>query len=833
MNEQMNYGRILRNALLLTGLGTAILVACAFWKPEAPATAAPSNAATLAPAPTDRIELAEPNAGLEGPLHVCDACEIKSIQAAIEAALPGTVIQVAGDIYPERLVVTKSLALEGGWNAEFSHRDVVLFRTVIDGQGLGTVVSISTTSPITVDGFQITGGGAQRGGGLWIAGAQALVRNNLISGNQALDGISEGWGGGVYAVGNNTVLLLDANMIVSNTARLGGGVLIDGVAWLTMTNNIVVNNAAAQGGGIYALPPGSAHVVNNTFVQNTPSAVVAKGGALVVANSIFVSHGVAISATMMGSTLLPTHNLFHANGQNYAGALTTWIPTNDVVADPLLVSDYHLAFLSPAIDRGVAWAAPSHDVDGQPRPIGLADIGADEAGMALRIPHALGHFTPPRTCPYGVGIWPPSEVPVQIGRGQELGICWTRVNVEWDRIEPIQTTPRTYDWEATDGRLLSVWKTGINPIALVGANPSWAALYPGGPVTDTQDILEFLTVAAERYDGDGFMDAPGSPVIQVWELYNEPDNHSLTYAEKRGWAYWGGRGVEYAQFLSLARGALRSANPNALVAFGGLAHETVYVTPGGEEAFDLEFPADVFGYIRDHPGDYFDLFNFHFFRVFANVYSDWGPDIMGKTEYFRELMDQHEVSWPIIVTEAGYWSSSVYPNPWIGSHEEQARYAVQLYSRGAAADLRLTMWLLLFDLPVHEAERGLYDLNGEPKPAYNAYKTMIKSLGNLRFERTLSPEELGTSSAEGYAFVSMNGSRRIYVVWTTGSQTASTLRVAAPSVTVSDKVSDQLPMVPTIPYFTPYPVADGDDGAQDGYTEVGFGSSPIYVEVNP
>ncbi|MFL7809437.1 MAG: choice-of-anchor Q domain-containing protein [Anaerolineae bacterium] len=41
--------------------------------------------------------------------------------------------------------------------------------------------------------------------------------------------------------------------------------------------------------------------------------------------------------------------------------------------------DLHLRALSPAIDRATALDAPPEDMDGQPRPQGLAyDIGADE-----------------------------------------------------------------------------------------------------------------------------------------------------------------------------------------------------------------------------------------------------------------------------------------------------------------------------------------------------------------------------------------------------------------------------------------------------------------------
>ena len=47
-------------------------------------------------------------------------------------------------------------------------------------------------------------------------------------------------------------------------------------------------------------------------------------------------------------------------------------------------------------------------------------------------------------------------------------------------------------------------------------NPSWAAALPGGPVTATQALVDFVTRMAARYDCDGIEDAPGSPCGHYW-----------------------------------------------------------------------------------------------------------------------------------------------------------------------------------------------------------------------------------------------------------------------------------------------------------------------------
>ena len=53
-------------------------------------------------------------------------------------------------------------------------------------------------------------------------------------------------------------------------------------------------------------------------------------------------------------------------------------------------------------------------------------------------------------------------------------------------------------------------------------NPAWAATSPSGPVDKAplSELAEYLAAAVERYDGDGFQDAPGAPEVHYFELYN-------------------------------------------------------------------------------------------------------------------------------------------------------------------------------------------------------------------------------------------------------------------------------------------------------------------------
>ena len=116
----------------------------------------------------------------------------------------------------------------------------------------------------------------------------------------------------------------------------------------------------------------------------------------------------------------------------------------------------------------------------------------------------------------------------------DAGARWIRVPLSWASIEPANTTPASYDWSSLDLSVTNATDRGIELILTIAGQPSWAAAYAMGPVTDIADLIEFVGALVERYDGDGVDDAPGSPRVRYFELYNEPDNTDLGLAMHGG-----------------------------------------------------------------------------------------------------------------------------------------------------------------------------------------------------------------------------------------------------------------------------------------------------------
>jgi len=213
-----------------------------------------------------------------------------SVQRAIAAAGDGDTVRVPTGHYTETLAITKTITLQGGWNARCTTRTTAdPAATVIDGGGSGPVISITQGAP-TIDGLMVTGGRAPKGAGIFVQDASASISNTIVSSNVATTTVDE-WtrgagvyvddsvitmvhsaivlnvgeaysgsislGGGLYVRSQSQVVIIDTK-ILSNTGAYkaslrGGGAFIEGEAVVAFEgpDNLIANNVASYGGGIY------------------------------------------------------------------------------------------------------------------------------------------------------------------------------------------------------------------------------------------------------------------------------------------------------------------------------------------------------------------------------------------------------------------------------------------------------------------------------------------------------------------------------------------------------------------------------------------------------
>lgn len=384
----------------------------------------------------------------------------------------------------------------------------------------------------------------------------------------------------------------------------------------------------------------------------------------------------------------------------------------------------------------------------------------EAVGSPVFVPSIFYNYDRDYTNPFGVIQYNGVTNQQGLGHMRAAGSRWATNILYWRFIEPqapISGT-HTYDWSTFDGAAQNAQAAGVQLFVLFSANPDWAAQYPGGPVTNTVHLTDFVTAVAERYDGDGLDDAPGHPVVTHWSFYGEPDNKVPWRSTGQGKGIWGEFPSDYADMLALVAPAMRSANPNSKIYVGGIAYDwfTDDPNPG---PFVRNFLAGVLQRLNtEHggPAQVLDGVAFHYYPIRLQ---EW-PTLRHKALEVRGILDANGASTvPLVLPEMGYPSG---PAP-LYSETTQAQHLVQMYVQGLSMGIQHLSWYTVFD--VGDETMGLFnngDLN-QPRPAYYAYATMTAQLTSYHYVQAL-----GVPGVEGYVFRAPNGTSKT-VLWASGA----------------------------------------------------------------
>lgn len=246
----------------------------------------------------------------------------ESIQAAIDAAAAGDVVRLAAGSWVEDIDFRgKAITVAGGGPS-----------TVLHGTGSGPVVTFASGEGAAsiLDSLTVTGGTAERGGGVYVAGASpTLVRNRILR---------------------------------NRAARQGSGVYL-GSSRATLQNNLIADNATTS------LLTGDAHGVeiqggaplleNNTIVDGDSNGVILRAGAAAVLRGNVLAYNGSQTAgeargrgicDFSGGAAVIQHNLFSSNRR---GAILT-------------TSGVNYARITVA-ERRIAEPRLAHNADGSPR----------------------------------------------------------------------------------------------------------------------------------------------------------------------------------------------------------------------------------------------------------------------------------------------------------------------------------------------------------------------------------------------------------------------------------------------------------------------------------
>lgn len=353
--------------------------------------------------------------------------------------------------------------------------------------------------------------------------------------------------------------------------------------------------------------------------------------------------------------------------------------------------------------RFVAWLAPLLVAAASPSPL------TAQSGSVSPPPEAVSAGT----LGIAIGIdalrWQePADLEAAFLDVRRLGAGWLRTDLNWSLVQP--TGPEAFDWRGMDRIVELARRNNLRLLPVVGSVPEWARApgEPGIAPFDVDAFAAFLEEAARRY-------APQD--IRTWEIWNEPNMTGSWIGPPDAAAY--------AAVLRAGRDAIRRADPGAQVLLGGLAPAPVTGPEGAvTHVAAVEFLAGV--YAAGGAGA-FDAVGFHPYS-WPLVPADpapWNGWTMMAGPIHDLMAANGDAGKRIWITEFGAPTSA--------EGVSQARQAEILEE---AVQLATTypwagplFWYSYRDLGEDPSDPeqwyGLVGDGGEPKPAYQTFRSLV------------------------------------------------------------------------------------------------------------
>ena len=190
-----------------------------------------------------------------------------TISAAISSVSSTDTVHVAAGTYTENISFVSNLTLLGGYPATGGDsQNPSIYETIIDGRGMGSVVTFNFNTSCTIDGFTLQNGNASSDGG----GINCINSSATISNNRIINNTTPGGGGGIHIY--RVTYTITGNSIAGNSTasgNSGGGIYLDYPDWdpgtCTISNNFIADNSTFNGGGIEVSSYGNILIDRNIF----------------------------------------------------------------------------------------------------------------------------------------------------------------------------------------------------------------------------------------------------------------------------------------------------------------------------------------------------------------------------------------------------------------------------------------------------------------------------------------------------------------------------------------------------------------------------------------
>ena len=298
------------------------------------------------------------------------------------------------------------------------------------------------------------------------------------------------------------------------------------------------------------------------------------------------------------------------------------------------------------------------------------------------------------------------------------GIRYVRCTFPWESAQ--RDGPGQWNWDRLDRNTKAFAKSDLQVVGVLAYCPNWAISVDPDTILgfdnrhlysprSVMDWRTFVAKTVERCDGDGFDDAPGSPVVKFWQMWNEPN---ISYAPSGTWLH---KPACYRDsILKVGSEAARSADSECIILLGSIIDY-----PNWYAYLDTVFQDGGFGY--------FDIVAFH------SYYLDCPPraKILPRLDSLHTLVQRYGDK-PIWITETGAYTFSGDPNDDHVSVEVQAKYLTEMCSLVDSLPYVDKVFFFEFFDDSSRAVRkyGICYHDLTPKPAYYAYKEYIRQEKN-------------------------------------------------------------------------------------------------------
>ena len=339
----------------------------------------------------------------------------------------------------------------------------------------------------------------------------------------------------------------------------------------------------------------------------------------------------------------------------------------------------------------------------------------------------------------------PEGVNTLVRLGREAGVQWAREELSWANMEGAKKG--VWAWGHYDEHLLKLSEAGYEIMGVLMTTPGWARVGDCAsregvtadywcPPASAQDFADFTAAIVERYDGDGVDDAPGSPRVAAWQIWNEPSTPDT----------WPGTPAEYGAILVAGYNAAKAADPSAVVATGGFY---LYDGMGTDPNDGLPFLNEAIAAVPEAVNA-FDALAIHPYMptsapdapvIFATI------TLWGRITTAQNWLQEHAVGGvvrPLWISEVG-WSTCTEGDAGCFAdvamtEQQQADYLVRTYVLALAKGVEHVNYFQLEDK--FDGATGRFwaqaSVLGEgsdyrQKPAYTAYRVLSTHLSGTSY----------------------------------------------------------------------------------------------------